>query len=520
MEDIVWYAREMRKDKKVTLLHSFAAARCNNADDFPQIFMTIGAMGGHFGKSGHSCGAVYHFQAANCGPSLVHVDAAGMVLAPSNVTDIIAGPELWDAVINRKYNFTCGLLFGAPVEMDKEIDIRVIYHAARNSLQTTTGCNKGVQAHRQVDFVAANALEFNASARYSDIILPIVSQWEKHSNFFYRTASNREMLLFPSQVIEPLYEAKSDYWIAVELCKRLGLDPKQVYPLSEEQAYFNMIAATKVINEAGTDYERLATITEADLAEWGERWGVTGTPQQGRIGLKELMEKGVYQVERCDGDNKGFIAYQNYINDPENNRLPSKSGKFEIYCQTKADMINAMGRSQVKPYPTYIAPLHGYEESYRDWNKKVKGDYPYQVYNPHYLRRAHTVFDSVPSLREAWANPVCISAQDAAEKGIKDGDTLLIYNQYGKVLRKASVSERIMPGCIAVPHGAWMDIDEESGIDRSGSDNILCAPTTTGCGVSGYNTNLVNYEKYDGEPLRADALKPPRMADTEGKGKR
>ena len=183
-------------------------------------------------------------------------------------------------------------------------------------------------------------------------------------------------------------------------------------------------------------------------------------------------------------------------------------------------MINAMGRSQVKPYPTYIPPLNGYEQSYRDWSRKIKGDYPYQVYNPHYLRRAHTVFDSTPTLREAWANPVCISARDAAEKGIKDGDTVIIYNQYGKVLRRASVSERIMPGCIAVPHGAWLDIDEKSGIDRSGSDNILCAPTTTGCGVSGYNTNLVNYEKYDGKPLPADASKPPKIARVEGKEKR
>jgi hypothetical protein len=35
-------------------------------------------------------------------------------------------------------------------------------------------------------------------------------------------------------------------------------------------------------------------------------------------------------------------------------------------------------------------------------------------------------------------------------------------------------------GRIAVPHGAWLDIDGQSGIVRSGSDNVLCAPTTTG----------------------------------------
>ena len=34
------------------------------------------------------------------------------------------------------------------------------------------------------------------------------------------------------------------------------------------------------------------------------------------------------------------------------------------------------------------------------------------------------------------------------------------------------------------------DIAEKSGIDYSGSDNVFCAPVTSGCGVSGYNTKL------------------------------
>lgn len=508
VNDIVWYARQMRKDRKVALLHSYAAARCNNADDFPQIFMTIGAMGGHFGKSGHSCGAAYHFQTANCGPSLVSAGVSGAPELPNNVTDIIAAVDLWDAILTGKYDSTPGPMIGVPVEKDIEIDIRVIYHAARNSLQTIPGCNKAIDAHRKLDFVVSNAFSLNTSARYSDIVLPISTQWERQSDYFYRPASNREVQFFPSRVIEPLYEARSDQWIAEELCKRLGLDPKKVYPLSEEQKYFNVIADSKVINDEGTGYETLVTITEEDLAEWGAAWGITGTPQQGRIGLKELMEKGVYQVERYEGDNKGFISYKDFIADPEANPLNSASGKFEIYCQTKADLINEMGRSTVKPYPTYIPALNGYEQSYSDWDKKIKGDYPYQVYNPHYLRRAHTVFEDTPVLREAWKNPVFISAHDAREKGIADGDTVLIYNRYGRVLRKASISERIMPGCIALPHGAWMDIDEKTGIDNAGSDNVLCAPVTTGCGVSGYNTNLVNIEKFNGPPLEEDAERP------------
>ncbi|WP_019850296.1 molybdopterin-dependent oxidoreductase [Desulfitobacterium sp. PCE1] len=514
VEDILWYAKEMHKDKKVSILHSSAPARCNNADDFPQILMTIAAMGGHFGKPGHSCGSCQYYFATNSGPKLVQLGASGAPILPNPCPDSIMAPELWDNVLNGKYNYTAPALWGDLASMgEKDIDIHVIIHSYRNTLQTNQGVAKGIEAHRKVDFVVSCAYSLNASAQYADIVLPITTQWERHSSYLYlEIYYNREVQFFPSKVIEPLYEAKSDLWIGRELGKRLGINVNQVYPLSEEQRYFNAIAGATVINKEGTGYETLVTITEADLAWWKQKHGkVDGKLQQGRIGLKELMEKGIYKVERHEGDNYGHITYQSFVEDPDKNPVGSKSGKFEIYCQTKADSINAMGRSTLKPYPTYIQPLNGYEQSFKDWDKKIKGDYPYQVTTPHYLRRSHTILDNLPWLREAMRNPVFISAVDAAEKGIKNGDAVLLTNPYGKVLRQASVSQRLMPGYIEMPHGTWLELDEKTGIDKSGSDNYLSAPITTGCGVSGYNTQLVNMEKYDGKPLTPDYLWPQRI---------
>jgi len=123
------------------------------------------------------------------------------------------------------------------------------------------------------------------------------------------------------------------------------------------------------------------------------------------------------------------------------------------------------------------------------------------------------VFDNVPWLRETFPNPVYLNASDAAEKRIKDGDTVLIWNQYGKILRVASLSEVIMPGCVAVPHGSWVDLDEEAGVDRGGADNVLIGPASSGMGVTGYNNYNCDYKKYDGEPLIPDYKKPQRIVD-------
>ena len=58
--------------------------------------------------------------------------------------------------------------------------------------------------------------------------------------------------------------------------------------------------------------------------------------------------------------------------------------------------------------------------------------------------------DNVPQLREAWPNPIYISRKDADELGIKDGDTVLFYNEFAKSLRPAKVCETIMPGVLGL----------------------------------------------------------------------
>ena len=50
---------------------------------------------------------------------------------------------------------------------------------------------------------------------------------------------------------------------------------------------------------------------------------------------------------------------------------------------------------------------------------------------------------------------------DAAELGIAQGDTVLATSKTGKILRPASLTETIMPGVVALPHGNWLDYDEK-----------------------------------------------------------
>ena len=128
--------------------------------------------------------------------------------------------------------------------------------------------------------------------------------------------------------------------------------------------------------------------------------------------------------------------------------------------------------------------------------------------NPHYQRRAHSIFDNIPWLQEACTNPLFISKIDAMERGIKDGDTVKITSAYGEGLRHACVSVRMMPGVVGLPHGKWNRVDEKTGIDHGGSENYVTGEVATGMGINGYNSLNVQVSKYEGDPIPADCEIP------------
>lgn len=86
-----------------------------------------------------------------------------------------------------------------------------------------------------------------------------------------------------------------------------------------------------------------------------------------------------------------------------------------------------------------------------------------------------------------------------------------MHNDYGQFLRPATVSRCVMPGCVIMPHGATARIDEKTGIDLFGADNMLTASNrTTTPFLNSWNSILVDYEKYDGPiDLPADYLAEP-----------
>src|SRR3546814_1953228 len=95
-------------------------------------------------------------------------------------------------------------------------------------------------------------------------------------------------------------------------------------------------------------------------------------------------------------DNHGYVYLKDFREDPENNPLPTRSGKLEIRCQVLADHVNRLGWSKIRPIPAYHPALEGYEATFSDWKKRIKGEYP--------LRSEEHTSDLQSLMRKSYAD--------------------------------------------------------------------------------------------------------------------
>ncbi|HEX7953923.1 MAG TPA: molybdopterin dinucleotide binding domain-containing protein, partial [Burkholderiales bacterium] len=114
-------------------------------------------------------------------------------------------------------------------------------------------------------------------------------------------------------------------------------------------------------------------------------------------------------------------------------KWPTPSGKIEIYSE-------ALARLGVDPLPMHLPEQEGFESV----EKKKK--FPLQVISAATHSFIGASFQHVPRLQEMLARPTFeISARDAGQRGIQDGDYCRLFNDRGEVFGHALVVEGLLP---------------------------------------------------------------------------
>jgi anaerobic dimethyl sulfoxide reductase subunit A len=320
-------------------------------------------------------------------------------------------------------------------------DYKMLYIASTSYPNQYLNLNKHVEAlkSKSLEFVVMHEQFMTPGARFADILLPCstflerndIAQWS--STWFYG---------YQNKVIEPLGESKSSLDICKELANRL--DIPGFFDQTEEEALRDMVAGCQDISDYDT-----------------------------------FKRQGLHKMNPA----VPHVAFREQIEDPENNPFPTPSGKIEIYSQLIAEMDNP----ELPPIPRYMP-------HWEDLNDPLTRKYPLQLITTHFRGRAHSQFHKVPWLEELLPQTVLISSADAAGRGIRDGDFVRVFNDRGQMMIPARVSERILPGVVDVPQGAWYEPDE-NGIDRGGCANVLTRDAYSPGGACCTNTALVQVER-------------------------
>ncbi len=112
-----------------------------------------------------------------------------------------------------------------------------------------------------------------------------------------------------------------------------------------------------------------------------------------------------------------------------------------------------------------------------------------------------------PYYDDCYRHAIWINVADAKARGIKDGDKVYVYNEYGEMVIPAYVTSKIMPGgTVSIHHGAWYtpnDVRTETmpyGIDTRGACNLLIGDTHLPHIVGALLTaGLVEVKRFGGE---------------------
>lgn len=313
-------------------------------------------------------------------------------------------------------------------------DLKMALVMHTNPINQYPNTNKMVKAFEKLEFIAVAEQLMTATAMYADILLPVSTFMERND---ITVGGVTPLYGYVKKIIEPLHESRSPLEICQGLATRLGVS---VYGNKTEDEWLREIVKGSYI----PDYDN-------------------------------FKREAIHRIKLDEPQ----VAFKKQIEDPDNHPFPTPSGKIEIYSQRLAEMNNPM----IPPIPKYIEPWEGHLDV-------LVKKYPLQLITTHFKRRAHTQFERVPWLKELMPHAISINTRDAKSRGIRDGDFVRVFNDRGEMIVRAKVTERIMPGVVDLPQGAWYAPDQQ-GIDRGGCANVLTNDARSPGGATCHNTALV-----------------------------
>ncbi len=429
----------------------------------------LAAMIGQIGLPGG--GIAYGYGAANSiGLETQDVQYKALPQGKNTVTDFIPVARISDMLLNP------GSSFDYNGQTARYPNIKLIYWAGGNPFHHHQDLARLKQAWQKPDTVIVHEWCWNALAKHADIVLPCTTPLER-----------RDLMLTPrdpyivamQQVITPVGEARNDFDIFAGISGKMGVEQAFTDGLSEE--------------------DWLRWIYDQSRQSAAET-GVT-LPS-----YEALRDTGWHRVAPPD---EPRVMLAGFRHDPEANPLRTPSGKIEIF----SDTIAGFGYSDCPGHPTWQEP--------KEWLGVADKPQPLHLISNQPKHKLHSQLDHGAVSQAAKINgrePVMMHPENAAERGISEGDLLRVFNDRGACLAVAVLSGDIRLDVVQLSTGAWLDPEwqaDGSLLCRHGNPNVLTRDVGTSRLAQGPTAHscLVDVERYIGVPPTVHAFEPPRISD-------
>jgi len=314
-------------------------------------------------------------------------------------------------------------------------NIRIQFSLAGNYLANQNPdihqATKVLEDESKIEFIVASDLYLTPSAKYVDLLLPETSFMERWN--IGETWGTGNYLMLSEKLIEPPFESRSDYDWLREVAAKLGVE--------------------KEFSQGRTEKEWIAHIWENTRQAMPDE--KLPTFEQLQVTRRHLFKS------------EPYIAFEANIRDHKNHPFLTPSGKIEIFSRRLYDMHNP----EIPALSHYVPAHEGPEDA-------LAKKFPLQLITWKGKNRANSTQYANPWLQEVQVQKLWINPADAQQRGIAQGDSVRIHNDRGVTQIPAEVTQRIMPGVVAMQAGAWWQPDA-NGVDHGGCANVLSSARIT-----------------------------------------
>ncbi len=475
-------ARRFAKNRTM-LASGWSMQRQHHGEQAHWMLVTLASMLGQIGLPGGGFGLSYHY--ANGGapsadsPVMPGITDGGKAVAgaawlTTSGAATIPVARVVDMLLNP------GKPFDFNGKQANYPDIKLAYWVGGNPFAHHQDRNRMVKAFQKLETFIVQDFQWTATARHADIVLPATTSYERNDIEHVGDYSMRAIMAM-KKLVEPMFEARSDYDIFAAIAKRLGKEKE----FTEGKSEMDWIRSF---------YEAALTQAKAKKVEmpgFDAFWNGTGVVE--------------FPIS---AEAKSFVRHSKFREDPLLNPLGTPTGRIEIYSKN----IEKMNYDDCPPHPTWMEPVE------RLGGPKTK--FPLHIASSHPKDRLHSQLCGTV-LRDGYAvagrEPCLINTSDAKARGIKDGDVVRVFNDRGQILAGAKVTDAIRPGVVRVSEGGWYDPVEPGkpgSLDRYGDVNVLTVDMGTSRLAQGNcgHTAVGDVEKYKGAAPKPQVFNAPKSA--------